>query len=419
MSSWFSSSAASVNIDEKIAQATSESIPLGDIDFAVALEIADLIRSKQVLPKDAMRSLKKRFMSKKENPNTQKSCLKLIDFCIKNGGEHFVIEISSKEFLDPFVVLLHETNLNETVKVYILELIQSWSIMFSTNPKLTYVNQIYTKLQKESFKFPQINSEIDSTLIESKVAPEWEDSDACMLCSTLFTFLNRKHHCRSCGGVFCGLHSSKSCELPELGINIPVRVCDSCFDEHKQKLDKIKASKKKNSKKHSHSHSRKVSFDKSSSTAIDEIDGDMDEDLKKAIELSLKESGVQVSKPRIPSISDTLSKHEDGDYDEDADMKAAIAASLSDFKQTPTSTDAQPQQQEQEQEHPQKETSQYQEPSLYSNLLPQSNKSSNEIPYSVQPQKQQQLQQQNHIQPSEIQSNPNALTAIEEQNIYH
>ncbi|GMG37881.1 unnamed protein product [[Candida] boidinii] len=100
-------------------------------------------------------------------------------------------------------------------------------------------------------------------------------------------------------------------------------------------------------------------------------------------------------------------------------MKAAIAASLSDFKQTPTSTDAQPQQQEQEQEHPQKETSQYQEPSLYSNLLPQSNKSSNEIPYSVQPQKQQQLQQQNHIQPSEIQSNPNALTAIEEQNIYH
>ena len=349
--SWFGSSETE-EIDPIIEKATSETIPNGDIDFGAALELSDCIRSKQIPSKDAMRSLKKRFLSSK-NPNQQKSSLKLIDFCIKNGGEHFLLEISSKEFMDPLIGILHDKHLNTEVKQYLLELIQSWSIMFSTHPKLSYVNDVYKKLQGEKFKFPEITEYVDSSLIESKVAPEWEDSDACMLCSKLFSFINRKHHCRSCGGVFCQEHSSKSCELPELGITVPVRVCDTCYQEH---MDKLEAQKKTSGKK-AHGKHKKIS----NKYGTD----DEDEDLKRAIELSLQEAGV------TPEATASAHSPQPPPYeDEDAEMKAAIAASLQDLHQREkTETDA-----ISSSDSPKQNTQiETKEKSFYSNMLPSDN----------------------------------------------
>ncbi|AOA61787.1 Vacuolar protein sorting-associated protein 27 [Komagataella phaffii CBS 7435] len=333
--SWFSGK-NSVPLENKINEATSEFIPDGEIDLEVSLEITDIIRSKQVTPRDAMRALKRRFMGS-NNPNIQKSSIKLIDFCIKNGGIHFVQEISTKEFLDPIVLKLHDKSLNSEVKALILDSIQNWSILFSTNPKLEYVTTIYNKLQDEKiFEFPSIyhTETIGASFIESEVAPEWMDSDACMICSDLFTMINRKHHCRSCGGVFCGQHSAKRCKLPKLGITLPVRVCDNCYDQHK-------------SRKQRHKNSNSVT------TAAAPSDADMDADLKLAIELSLKDSGgsqypVPVAGPKVSSTVKV--------DDDDEEMKAAIEASLKDLKQSQPSNP-----------HTQTED---ETPNYYANLLP-------------------------------------------------
>ncbi|XP_057862321.1 uncharacterized protein LOC131070726 isoform X2 [Cryptomeria japonica] len=55
------------------------------------------------------------------------------------------------------------------------------------------------------------------------------DASHCQGCSSQFTFFNRKHHCRRCGGLFCN-----SCTLQRMYLrgqgDQPVRICNPCKD---------------------------------------------------------------------------------------------------------------------------------------------------------------------------------------------
>jgi len=51
---------------------------------------------------------------------------------------------------------------------------------------------------------------------------------ACQVCSVKFTMINRRHHCRQCGGVVCGACTTHKKELPKQGKQ---RVCDYCFND--------------------------------------------------------------------------------------------------------------------------------------------------------------------------------------------
>lgn len=62
-------------------------------------------------------------------------------------------------------------------------------------------------------------------------APEWSDGTCCHRCRSAFSLVQRKHHCRACGQVFCGQCSQHTATLPKFGIEKEVRVCDGCFTE--------------------------------------------------------------------------------------------------------------------------------------------------------------------------------------------
>lgn len=148
MASWLFSSSGP-NIDEYILKATSENLPTGAQDLALNLEICDLIRSKTVPPKDAMRSLKRRLLHK--NPNVQLATLHLVDVCIMNGGTHFLVEISSREFMDTVVLVLKPLTgpPNPDVKALALECIQNWAKTFEGQLQLEYTGKVYRQLKDE------------------------------------------------------------------------------------------------------------------------------------------------------------------------------------------------------------------------------------------------------------------------------
>ena len=73
---------------------------------------------------------------------------------------------------------------------------------------------------------PELASSPDTII--SKIYPKqndkWVDSNLihrCQICEISFTFLNRKHHCRACGGVYCSICCNKYIDIPTNLIKIP------------------------------------------------------------------------------------------------------------------------------------------------------------------------------------------------------
>lgn len=360
--SWFSGSTVPVaDLELKINEATSESIPNGELDLAIALEITDLIRSKKIPPKQCMRSLKKRLTTTHSNPNLLTLTLKLVDLCVKNGGYHFLVELSSKEFIDYLVDYIFKIHYNTKdsyvieneakykVGSFILSLIKDWTLVFENQTLLNYVERSYHQLMNQGYEFPEleVGGQLSNKFIDSEAPPDWIDSNECMICYNPFSLMNRKHHCRSCGGVYCQTHSSHNSPLVALGIMEPVRVCDNCYE-------KIKS---KNSK-----HLSKVRHKKTPSQPTDEDLDDEDEQLRKAIELSLRETQVPVSNQIPPPRSPSPVVANNAAEEEDEEMKAAIAASLKEFEQQEKMYKQQPAASQQGYQEPQSE--------FYRHILP-------------------------------------------------
>ncbi|XP_072168346.1 hepatocyte growth factor-regulated tyrosine kinase substrate-like [Diadema setosum] len=218
----FGSSAKST-YDRNVEKATSHL--LLEPDWEATLQICDAIRQKDVTPKYALANMRKKMFDK--NPRVTLYALQVLESCVKNCGTGIHEEVATPQFMDDMKELASSSN--EAVKSKTLELLQAWAHAFRNEPSLKIVCDTFSQLKAEGHTFPQLK-ESDAMFVAEK-APDWVEGERCYTCRTEFGLMQRQHHCRHCGQVFCGKCSSKSCTIPKFGIEKPVRVCDTCHDK--------------------------------------------------------------------------------------------------------------------------------------------------------------------------------------------
>ena len=108
-------------------------------------------------------------------------------------------------------------------------------------------------------RFHEMIGNKPDTMTRSHWVPDSE-RDSCHECHIKFGLIERKHHCRHCGEIFCQRHvmdkiylnaDAEFCQLRQFGGGVLVKVCHGCFianDEYMQaiKLKKLKQMEEQN-----------------------------------------------------------------------------------------------------------------------------------------------------------------------------
>jgi hypothetical protein len=133
-------------------------------------------------------------------------------------------------FVNPSYALRSEASLDRVLlpetSVKILKL---WTALYLRHDEVFVSSyaQIYDSKTEAKQNPTEVGSEAhtqDTVVWQSDV-----DCDACTKCSRKWSILNRRHHCRSCGRIFCASCASQTIIIEGNNTGKAERVCDSCF----------------------------------------------------------------------------------------------------------------------------------------------------------------------------------------------
>ncbi|XP_050549242.1 target of Myb protein 1 isoform X2 [Spodoptera frugiperda] len=144
----------STPVGQKIEQATDGSLP--SENWALNMEICDIVNSSADGPKDAIKAIRKRLtQSAGKNYTIVMHTLTVLETCVKNCGKSFHVQACNKEFISELVKLIGPKNDPPTVvQEKVLSLIQCWADAFQNQPDLQGVVQVYTELRTKGVEFP-------------------------------------------------------------------------------------------------------------------------------------------------------------------------------------------------------------------------------------------------------------------------
>lgn len=342
-------SSGTSEFDTLLDQTTASTLPSSSPpSLPSSLHLADLIRSNRIPPLAATKSLLKRLSS--ENGTTQLLTIGVIDICIKNGGNPFLLTITDSattEFTTTIERIIRQGG-NYDVRELLKAKFGDWVGAFEGKDNLreSDLGRAYRRLVRDGIEFPQRDPNVTAAMVDSLSAPEWSDSPYCTRCRTAFTMTNRKHHCRNCGNVFDQACSKNLLSLPHYGILEPVRVCDSC-------TKKLKEGRGKDGLGRSSSLGNggvgRLGLPERSSTISSrsrESKSKEDTDLERAIKASLNDVGPSgTNGPDFERRTNPRSSYNQAPPqnarvsnagDEDPDLAAAIAASLREVALSPS-----------------------------------------------------------------------------------
>ncbi|XP_033017532.1 target of Myb protein 1 isoform X4 [Lacerta agilis] len=150
-------------VGQRIEKATDGS--LQNENWALNMEICDIINETEEGPKDAFRAIKKRIVGNK-NFHEVMLALTVLETCVKNCGHRFHTLIASQDFVEGVLVrtILPKNNPPAIVHDKVLTLIQSWADAFRSTPDLTGVVAVYEDLRRKGLEFPMTDLDMLSPI---------------------------------------------------------------------------------------------------------------------------------------------------------------------------------------------------------------------------------------------------------------
>uniref|UniRef100_A0A8C2M512 Target of myb1 trafficking protein n=1 Tax=Cricetulus griseus TaxID=10029 RepID=A0A8C2M512_CRIGR len=171
-------------VGQRIEKATDGS--LQSEDWALNMEICDIINETEEGPKDAFRAVKKRIVGNR-NFHEVMLALTVLETCVKNCGHRFHVLVASQDFVESVLVrtILPKNNPPTIVHDKVLNLIQSWADAFRSSPDLTGVVAVYEDLRRKGLEFPMTDLDMLSPIhtpqrtVFSSETPSGQNSVGC------------------------------------------------------------------------------------------------------------------------------------------------------------------------------------------------------------------------------------------------
>ncbi|XP_013065989.2 TOM1-like protein 2 isoform X2 [Biomphalaria glabrata] len=144
----------STPVGQLIEQATDGS--LATENWALYMEVCDVINETDEGPKDAIRAFRKKISQNVgKNYTSVMYCLTCIESCVKNCGRRFHIQVANKDFLHDLIKIIGPKNdPPQIVQEKVLSMIQTWADAFRGNPELKEVEKVYQELKQKGIEFP-------------------------------------------------------------------------------------------------------------------------------------------------------------------------------------------------------------------------------------------------------------------------
>ncbi|KAJ0014969.1 hypothetical protein Pint_21060 [Pistacia integerrima] len=154
--------------DKLVEDATSET--LEEPDWAMNLDLCDMINSEKINSVELIRGIKKRIMLK--NPRVQYLALVLLETCVKNCEKAFS-EVAAERVLDEMVKLIDDPQTVVNNRNKALMLIESWGESTGELRYLPVYEETYKSLRSRGIRFPgRDNESLAPIFTPARSAPE-------------------------------------------------------------------------------------------------------------------------------------------------------------------------------------------------------------------------------------------------------
>lgn len=162
-------------IGKKIEAATRPELEVDD--WALNLEICDIINENDDDAKDAVRAIKKRLQQIEQDRNftITNRTLTVLETCVSNCSKRFHVHVMTKDFIQDLVKLIGpKSNPPIDLQERVLRLIERWAEAFRSQPDLGGVVSVYNELKSKGVTFPppDPNSNVPIQTPQRSVAPQ-------------------------------------------------------------------------------------------------------------------------------------------------------------------------------------------------------------------------------------------------------